>query len=1237
MRRWFLIAALAAPLPVLAQDIQAQERGFFEGLIEDSLSGEGRVVDVQGFEGALSSTATIQQLTVADAGGIWLTLQDVTLNWNRAALLSGALQVTELSAKRVLVPRAPQTQDALPDAEATPIALPDLPVSIEIAKLAIDRAELGKDLIGQEAILSLAGSGSLIEGAGQVDLSITRLAPQSGSLTLIASYGAQTQDLTVDLSLSEPRNGLLATSLGLPGTPSVDLQLKGTGSLSDFAGDLALRTDAQPRLTGQFTLGQPAEDTQFRAQMQGDVSPLFAPEYRAFFGPDLRVQASGARTANGQLRIEAFHILAQSLTARGSLGVSETGQVTQANLTARIVPTDGTPVALPLPGARTTLSGAQLHLQFDSASGDGWSLDGQLDRLHRPDLSIAAASLLARGTARPAAIGGQVALTAQGVLPQDADLARALGDALRADFRFDWAPDPGLKLRDLSVSGSPFELSGQADIAHLDGAAELRIDTQAALSVPDLTHFAGLAGQPVSGRADMRLSGEILPISGGFNLHVQGNTQNLSLGPRVLDAALNGPGTLEFTAKRNNDGTVLEGLSAQTAAARISGAAQISSTTAQAVLRAESADVSALWPALSGAATLAAQLERKDRDWTLTATAQAPGEATAKLEATATGAQWDTLEAQAVLQAEIAALSAYADLSGQPIAGRAQLSLQGTGKPAEQSFDVDMSLDAKGLKTGLAQLDSLLRDQATARVQIGRDRQRRITLHAADFQSPELTAKAESAADQALSITARLRDLAVLESALSGPASLTGTLRQINENWALQATGAGPGGTRMNASGQVARDGSAVDLALDGVAPLALANDILRPRSLSGLLQYDLKISGPPELASVSGQISTQGARMSLPSAGLALEDIAASIQMGANQAQLALSGGVSTGGRLRVTGPVSLSPPYAADLEAELTSVRLTDPTLFETAVDGRVRLSGPLTGGADLSGRLALSDSELRIPANSGASHATLPGLQHVNEPAPVRNTRQNAGMLQSADGNTAAGPSYDLDLRILAPDRIFVRGRGLDAELGGVLQLSGTTQNVVPQGRFDLIRGRLDILGKRLTLDEGLIQLQGAFDPFIRFVASTETSDATASIQIQGQASAPELSFASSPDLPQDEVLALILFGKGISSISALQAVRLAAAVRTLTGGGTGLGGKVRKGLALDDLDITTSEEGATEARIGKYLGENIYSEVTADSEGNSQINLNLNINRSVTARGRLSSDGETGIGIFIEKDY
>ena len=234
--------------------------------------------------------------------------------------------------------------------------------------------------------------------------------------------------------------------------------------------------------------------------------------------------------------------------------------------------------------------------------------------------------------------------------------------------------------------------------------------------------------------------------------------------------------------------------------------------------------------------------------------------------------------------------------------------------------------------------------------------------------------------------------------------------------------------------------------------------------------------------------------------------------------------------------------------------------------------------------------------------------------------------------------SGPAYGLDLSILAPARIFVRGRGLDAELGGQLRLTGSTANVIPQGRFDLIRGRLDILGKRLSLSEGLIQLQGAFDPYIRFVAETDADGTKVAITLDGPASSPDLSFSSSPNLPQDEILALLLFGHGVTSISPLQAVRLAAAINTLSGhGGDGLAGNLRRGLVLDDLDVSTSDDGTTQARAGKYISDNIYSEVTADSAGKSEINLNLQINPARTARGTLSSDGNSGIGIFFEKDY
>ena len=228
-------------------------------------------------------------------------------------------------------------------------------------------------------------------------------------------------------------------------------------------------------------------------------------------------------------------------------------------------------------------------------------------------------------------------------------------------------------------------------------------------------------------------------------------------------------------------------------------------------------------------------------------------------------------------------------------------------------------------------------------------------------------------------------------------------------------------------------------------------------------------------------------------------------------------------------------------------------------------------------------------------------------------------------------------ECDLLINAPSRIFVRGRGLDAELGGRLRLTGTTAAIVPQGRFTLERGRFNILGKRLDLTEGQVSLQGAFDPYIRFIAETEAAGSAIRIGLEGLASAPELTLTSSPELPQDEVLALLLFGRGITEISALQAVQLAGAIRTLSGRSNGLSEGLRASIGVDDLDLSTNDEGETEARVGKYLSENIYTDVTVNTAGETQINLNLDVSRSITVRGRLNSDGGTGIGVYIERDY
>ena len=279
--------------------------------------------------------------------------------------------------------------------------------------------------------------------------------------------------------------------------------------------------------------------------------------------------------------------------------------------------------------------------------------------------------------------------------------------------------------------------------------------------------------------------------------------------------------------------------------------------------------------------------------------------------------------------------------------------------------------------------------------------------------------------------------------------------------------------------------------------------------------------------------------------------------------------------------------------------------------------------------------------MPEGGAEAAPVLDGLTHVNEPAAVRATRARAGLIEEqgdAASGSGGGVAFPIDITLRAPSRIFVRGRGLDAELGGQLRITGTTANVVPIGRFDLIRGRFDILTKRLDLVEGSAQLQGGFDPYIRFVAETSASDTTIRIIVEGLASEPEITFTSTPDKPDDEILAQLLFGRGLDKISPLQAVQLAAAVRTLTGkGGGGLLNGIRERFGLDDLDIVTDENGETGARVGKYVTDNIYTDVTVGAKGDAEVNLNLTISPSLTARGSVASDGETGLGLFFEKDY
>ena len=496
----------------------------------------------------------------------------------------------------------------------------------------------------------------------------------------------------------------------------------------------------------------------------------------------------------------------------------------------------------------------------------------------------------------------------------------------------------------------------------------------------------------------------------------------------------------------------------------------------------------------------------------------------------------------------------------------------------------------------------------------------------------------------AIEFDARLANLGAFAEGIDGPLSARGSvLRGEDGRWTVDVTADGPGGSDARVQGSIAADFATADLAATGSLPLALANARLEPRSIEGTARFDLRLDGPLALSSLGGRVTAQDARLSLPRLQQAIEDIDAEIELSGGSARIDLTGAPRAGGRLAVSGPIALEPPFTADLTATLDDVVIRDPLLYETTIDGRLTINGPLTGGGgSIGGTIDVGPTEVRIPSTGFGGAGAIPLIEHANAPLDVRQTLDRARFSETdpinRDGTERRGGGFALDILVRAENRIFVRGRGLDAELGGSLRLTGRTSNIIPVGQFELIRGRLDLLGKRLDLTEGAITLQGDFTPFIRLVATVDDDAGQLSVVVEGELTEPEVTFVSEAGLPQDEAVARLLFGRDIRNLSPLQAARLASAVATLSGrGGEGIIGNLREGFGLDDLDLTTDDEGNVGVRAGKYLSENVYTDLTIDDQGETQLNLNLDLTPDLTVKGRVDDAGETGFGIFFERDY
>ena len=405
-------------------------------------------------------------------------------------------------------------------------------------------------------------------------------------------------------------------------------------------------------------------------------------------------------------------------------------------------------------------------------------------------------------------------------------------------------------------------------------------------------------------------------------------------------------------------------------------------------------------------------------------------------------------------------------------------------------------------------------------------------------------------------------------------------------------------------------------------------------QTLSGPVAVAADFGGRVDQPTITGVVRANALRYENEAYGTVVSNIAVDGRFTRSRFELVSLTGRAGTGSVTASGSVGLDAAggFPIDLRATLARAQLARSDALAATVSGTVRVrNGPQTG-ALIEGDLTLPEVRYQIVNQAAADVAVLEGVRRRNAP-PV------------AAEASAVPSNWKLDIRVRADNRIFVSGMGLEAEWQTDLRVRGTATDPRIVGRLEVVRGTYSFSGRRFEIARGNVTFTGGAvtDPDLDISATTTVDGVTAIINIGGRAQNPQVTFTSTPALPQDEVLSRLLFGSSVTSLSPTQAIQLAAALNSLRGsGGGGLNplGKLRGATGIDRLRILGADKTAgrgTALAAGQYISNDIYVEVITDARGFTATQLQIALSKALSILSSTGSFGGSNVSLRYSKNY
>jgi translocation and assembly module TamB len=1252
----------------------------------------GGHVQLSGLAGAFPSHLTLEQLRLSDTAGVWLTARKIELDWTPLAYLEDRLQIDRLHVATLDMERLPQSSSASNSGE------PSIP-RIDVSQASFDVLRLGAQLAGSPASLVVGGSAHLRSLHDMLFDASARRLDGDGQYELHLHFDEKRMDAS--LKLHEPAGGPLENILSLPGLGALQATLtlngpraaeqlmlslqagqltghaEGSFNLSDLSAELAFSFEAAA-MSPRADLGW--EHAALRGRWHGSIKSPSAEGHlevtRLRVPGDAQTAALKADIAAGRGSVE-LHALLRGLKIPGPQPRLLEDDPVKIDASMRLDD--------PARRVELTASHRLFALRGQAVTSGAQSATLEL-RLPNVTPFAAYAALPLRGTAvinaqldgYPGATGIKLNAGAA-LIPGPQAWARAVGD--RATLQFAGKLEDGaLSIDNMKFSGRAVTLSanGKLSSQSISGRWDAALTDLTAISpilAGSLKAAGSVGGPPTNLGGEANLT-STLSVRGSQNgtltaaLKVRGlpsaPSGTLTAGGSLDGAPLQVNAAMERSAERvvhvvihtaNYKSAHLNGdITLATDKAQVHGQLALAIAQLQDLQHLVGFDIAgslvgnlALSP--DGQRTRAhMQIEVKDGVvGGLAGSAQVSGEGFTDSFAFKAGVQIPKLSGAAASLTASGNLNMDAsEVSIAAASGNFKSQEIRLLEPARIYFANGLAVDLLKLGAQKAELD--VQGQIAPTLEL-RASVRNVQPALVNVFLPNLLAAGviDAHADLHGSAGAPLGEVTVnalgiqsADDAALGlpPANIRVTAGLRGHTADIDARLDAGSASQLTAIGQapLAFDGD-IDMKINGKIDVGLMNAFLEARGqhASGELNIDAAVTGSVADPQIAGTLDLKGGKINDYGRGVSLTDIAAQIVGNEGALQIKSFTASAAPGTVSMSGSMGiLQKGIPVDLHITAHNAQPIVSKLVTANLNADIAIKGTARERLDISGSVHLNRTLIGIPNGLPLNVAVL----------DVR--RRGKKTVVVPDKPLIIG----LDVSVKAPQEFLVQGRGLDAEMGGDLQIGGTTDSPFVTGGFDLQRGTFSLATGRLSFSAGRVSFNGAglknrIDPTLDFTAQAAVGDTTAIMHITGLADAPLFDFTSNPPRPQDEIMALLLFGAPTQQLTPLQLAQVGAALASVSGvGGNGSLNplvKIQKSLGLDRLAIgagtsataTGTDTGAS-IEAGRYISKRVYIEAKQSTTGSSQVEADVDLTKHLKLQTRLGNGTASVQGTTPDND-